>query len=170
MPTSPFTIRRATPEDDNAIGALLSVPYHDDPQWLTDEIGSIRNTFVDYGDMTPGYLHWVAVSQNNDSTNQDRISERVIGVFEGTVRLFANGCETVRILFLEGVAVAPDYQRAGVASALVETATKWALENGICEIASDCEMDNHHGQAWHESMGFEKADVVINYVKKIATS
>ena len=160
-----FTIRSTTPEDDDAIGALLSGPYHDDPHWLASEITTIRQTFTNYGDLAPGYLHWVAVThKNNDTTTT---GDSVIGVLEATIRLFANGCDTIRILFLEGIAVAPAYQRDGVATALMETATRWALANGISEMGSDCEIDNLDGQNWHASMGFKKAETVINYVKKI---
>lgn len=162
MSTTSIIIRNANPTDDAAIAELLAVSYQETPKTLEDEMAMIRERFNSFGDLTPGILQWVAELDCESGDNNT-----IIGVLEATIRLFANGCETVHILFVEGVAVAANNQQDGVSMALLEAATQWAKKAGIREIASDCEIDNKVGQQWHQSAGFVPTETVITYVKKI---
>ena len=61
----------------------------------------------------------------------------ILGALEATVRLYANGCESVGVMFLEGIAVEPAYRKTAIAAALVTRPEYIAREAGITEIASD---------------------------------
>lgn len=152
-----FTIRRATPEDDKARGRLLAKIYHEDGDKLAAELAEVRAHYSDGGVLTPLLIAWVAV---NDAAE-------IIAVLEAGMRLSANGCETLNVLFIEGVAVAPAFRGAGVGAALMAAATKWARDRGICELASDVETDNAGSQRWHKMMGFTETERVICYRKRI---
>ena len=43
----------------------------------------------------------------------------ILGALEATVRLYANSCGIVGVMFLEGIAVSPACHETGVANALL---------------------------------------------------
>ena len=152
-----FTIRLATPADDQARGHLLAAIYHEDGDKLAAELTEVRAKYSDGGVLTPLLIAWVAVNDAGD----------IIAVLEAGMRLSANGCETLNLLFIEGVAVAPAFRGAGVGAALMATATQWARDRGIRELASDVEIDNAGSQRWHKMMGFTETERVICYRKQL---
>lgn len=152
-----FTIRRATPEDDAGKAALLATTYGTDAATLVREAAEIRARWCDFGDLAPGLIAWVAVDADN----------RVIAAAEASLRLFANGCESLRVLFLEGIAVDPAYRKAGTGSALMATIEAWATAEGISEIASDALLTDETGQDFQRALGFIETERVIGYRKVI---
>jgi aminoglycoside 6'-N-acetyltransferase I len=81
---------------------------------------------------------------------------------------YVNGCETSPVAFLEGIYVAPDARREGVARALIEAAETWAAAQGCTEFASDAAIDNTQSAAMHGALGFEETQRVI-YFRKVLT-
>lgn len=156
--TSPFTIRQAKPEDDAARAALLAPTYDADAPSLAAEMAVIRDSFHDFGDLAPGLVCLVAVTQTG----------QIVGAAEATVRLYANGCEDVRVLFLEGIAVAETHQQAGVAAALLAQIEDMARQAGITELASDAQLDDAAGMAFHRAFGFAEVERVACFVRRIA--
>ena len=153
-----ITIRRAGPEDDAAKAALLAPAYGTDAATLTREAAEIRSRWRDFGDLAPGLIAWVAVDEN----------ARVVGAAEATIRLFANGCESLRVLFLEGIAVDPARRGSGTAAALMAVIEDWARREGISEIASDALLTDAEGQAFHRALGFAETERVIGFRKVMA--
>ena len=92
---------------------------------------------------------------------------RVIAAAEASLRLFANGCESLRVLFLEGIAFDPAYRKAGTGSAMMATIEAWAAEEGISEIASAALLTDETGQDFHRALGFIETERVIGYRKVI---
>ena len=92
---------------------------------------------------------------------------KIHGALEATVRLYANGCESVGVMFLEGIAVAPAYRRTAIAAALVTRLEDIAREAGITEIASDSRIDDAAGADFHTANGFTEAERVACFVRKI---
>ena len=93
---------------------------------------------------------------------------RVVGAAEATIRLFANGCESLRVLFLEGIAVDLAHRGSGTATALMAAIEDWARRKGISEIASDALLTDSAGQAFHRALGFAETERVIGFRKVMA--
>ena len=137
--TQNFTIRQARPEDDAARATLLAPTYGADAAGLAAEAADIRRRFWDFGDLAPGIVRLVAEDANG----------AILGALEATVRLYANGCESVGVMFLEGIAVAPSCRETGIAAALLAQLEDIAREAGITEIASDSRIDDAVGADFH---------------------
>lgn len=155
--TSPFTIRPATPQDDAARAALLAPTYGTDAAGLCTEMVALRTGFDDFGDLSPGLVSLVA--QADDGS--------IIGAAEATVRLYANGCDSVRVMFLEGIAVDQSRRQDGIAAALLARLEEIARHAGITELASDARCDDAAGLAFHHAAGFAEAERVACFVKHI---
>ena len=155
--TQNFTIRQARPEDDAARAALLAPTYGADAAGLAAEAADIRRRFWDFGDLAPGIVQLVAEDANG----------AILGALEATVRLYANGCESVGVMFLEGIAVAPSCRETGIAAALLAQLEDIAREAGITEIASDSRIDDAVGADFHLANGFSEGERVACFVRKI---
>ena len=80
---------------------------------------------------------------------------------------YVEGTESSPVGYLEGVFVAEAYRRKGYGAALLAKCEKWAKEKGCAEFASDCELDNTESQAFHQATGFDEANRIVAYVRKI---
>ena len=155
--TQNFTIRQARPEDDAARATLLAPTYGADAAGLAAEAADIRRRFWDFGDLAPGIVRLVAEDANG----------AILGALEATVRLYANGCESVSVTFFEGIAVAPSCRETGIAAALLAQLEDIAREAGITEIASDSRIDDAVGADFHLANGFSEGERVTCFVRKI---
>ena len=155
--TENFTIRQAGPGDDAARAALLAPTYEVDAAGLAAEAADIRRRFRDFGDLAPGVVRLVAEDADG----------AILGALEATVRLYANGCESVGVMFLEGIAVAPSCRETGIAAALLAQLEDIAREAGITEIASDSRIDDAVGADFHLANGFAETERVTCFVRKI---
>ena len=155
--TQNLTIRQARPEDDAARATLLAPTYGADAAGLAAEAADIRRRFRDFGDLAPGIVQLVAEDANG----------AILGALEATVRLYANGCESVGVMFLEGIAVAPSCRETGIAAALLAQLEDIAREAGITEIASDSRIDDAVGADFHLANGFSEGERVTCFVRKI---
>lgn len=91
-------------------------------------------------------------------------NDRPVGFAELSVRHdYVNGCEESPVAFLEGIYVAPDQRRTGLARALVEAAQRSAAARGITELASDALLDNHDSHAFHRAAGFAETERVVYF-------
>jgi len=156
--THSITIRRAGAADDAAKAALLAPSYGTDAASLIREAAAIRARYRDFGDLAPGLVAWVAVDADG----------RVIAAAEATVRLFANGCASLRLLFLEGIAVDPAFRDGGVGRQMMTAIEAFATAEGIAEIASDALLTDADGQAFHRAVGFAETERVIGFRKAVA--
>ncbi len=71
------------------------------------------------------------------------------------------------VAYLEGIYVKPLYRRNGIARELVNFAKTWAVENGSSMIASDCELSNKESRIFHNSIGFDEANVNVHFTMKL---
>ena len=155
--TQKFTIRQARPEDDAARVALLAPSYGADAARLAAEAADIRRRFWDFGDLAPGIVRLMAEDANG----------AILGALEATVRLYANGCESVGVMFLEGIAISPACRETGIAAALLVRLEDIAREAGITEIASDSRIDDAIGADFHLANGFAETERFACFVRKI---
>jgi aminoglycoside 6'-N-acetyltransferase I len=90
-----------------------------------------------------------------------------VGFVELSRRLYAEGCTTSPVGFLEGWYVEPEYRRRGIGGALVAASEAWARALGCREFASDALADNHVSTAAHKSLGFEEVEVIRCFRKSL---
>ena len=55
----------------------------------------------------------------------------------------------------------------GYANDLLSRCEQWAKEKRCSEFASDCELDNVDSLKFHTAMGFEEANRIICFTKKL---
>lgn len=92
-------------------------------------------------------------------------SAGLAGFAEVGARLFADGCDTSPVAYLEGWYVDPDIRRQGIGAALIRAAEAWARHRGYREFASDTLLDNLDSQRAHESLGFIEVERAVRYRK-----
>ena len=55
----------------------------------------------------------------------------------------------------------------GIGKALVHAAEEWARSQGLTEMASDTWLDNEVSIQAHLKMGYEEAERLVHFVKKL---
>ena len=78
-----------------------------------------------------------------------------------------NGAESSPVPFLEGLYVAPQHRRRGIAKELVAAVAQWARRAGHGELASDALLNNELSHAVHRALGFTETERVVFYRKAI---
>ena len=73
----------------------------------------------------------------------------------------------LRYDYVEGTNVDSMYRKQGIATKLLEKCEKWSHEKGCTEFASDCELNNRVSFNFHLRAGFEEANRIICFRKKI---
>ena len=92
-----------------------------------------------------------------------------IGFAEADLRRdYVEGCSTSPVAFLEGIYVAPEHRRQGVAAALIRAVEDWGRQNGCSEFASDAVIDNLDSQAMHRAIGFVETARVVYFRKELS--
>lgn len=142
-------IKRASVNEANLVAKLAI------QMWDENSVDGLEADFVDY--MNNGgavFMAW------NDNT--------AIGFAQcGFRHDYVEGTETSPVGYLEGVFVEGAYRRQGIAKELVKACQKFAKEQGCIEFASDCELDNEESLLFHLKMGFEEANRIICFTKKL---
>lgn len=80
---------------------------------------------------------------------------------------YVEGTETSPVGYLEGIFILEEYRHKGYAKELLHECEKWAKEKGCKEFASDCEIDNDSSFNFHMALGFEEANRIICFTKKL---
>ncbi|MBR3431463.1 MAG: GNAT family N-acetyltransferase [Clostridia bacterium] len=80
---------------------------------------------------------------------------------------YVEGTETSPVGYLEGIYIREGARRQGIARRLLSASESWAKARGCTEFASDCELDNTDSQRFHRAVGFEEANRIVAYVKKL---
>ena len=143
-------IRRANKEDAEVLGALAIMLW---PKHMTDELaedfrGSIES---ENGVCFLNYIDGRAVAFAECSLRHD----------------YVEGTDSSPVGYLEGIFVEEAYRKKGAAAELLRACETWAKEKGCAEFASDCELDNTDSLRFHLALGFEEANRVICFTKKL---
>ncbi len=80
---------------------------------------------------------------------------------------YVEGTDSSPVGYLEGIFVEEAYRNKGYAKDLLRQCESWAKEMGCTEFASDCELENTGSLAFHLKMGFEEANRVICFTKRL---
>lgn len=81
---------------------------------------------------------------------------------------YVEGTESSPVGYLEGIFVEEPARGNGVAKRLLAACENWAREQGCREFASDCELTNTGSLSFHLAMGFEEANRIICFTKRLA--
>lgn len=82
-------------------------------------------------------------------------------------RDYVEGTDSSPVGYLEGIYVRDGYRRQGTAGELLRRCEDWAREQGCSEFASDCELGNDDSLRFHLSVGFQEANRVICFTKRL---
>ena len=80
---------------------------------------------------------------------------------------YVEGTDESPVGYLEGIFVDETCRRQGYAARLLAACEAWAKEKGCSEFASDCELDNTDSLNFHLSLGFQEANRIICFTKKL---
>lgn len=96
------------------------------------------------------------------------IDEKPIGFAQCQLRMdYVEGTETSPVGYLEGIFILEEYRNKGYAKELVSACESWAKKQGCNEFASDCELDNTASYKFHSAVGFEEANRIICFKKRL---
>ena len=94
--------------------------------------------------------------------------EKAIGFAQCQLRHdYVEGTDSSPVGYLEGIFVEAAHRSKGYAKELLKQCENWAKEMGCTEFASDCELENTGSLAFHLKMGFEEANRVICFTKRL---
>lgn len=80
---------------------------------------------------------------------------------------YVEGTHSSPVGYLEGIYVKPENRRRGHAAKLLAACESFAASKGCTEFASDCELNNDQSLRFHLSSGFEEANRIICFTKKL---
>ena len=94
--------------------------------------------------------------------------EAAVGFAQCQLRYdYVEGTDSSPVGYLEGIYVAEEYRKHGIARELLSACEGWAKEKGCTAFASDCELENVQSLQFHLSVGFEEVNRIICFTKKI---
>lgn len=80
---------------------------------------------------------------------------------------YVEGTDSSPVGYLEGIWVSEACRGRGAARLLLFACEEWARCCGCTEFASDCELDNVQSLHFHLHTGFEEANRIICFTKKL---
>ncbi|MBR6595924.1 MAG: GNAT family N-acetyltransferase [Oscillospiraceae bacterium] len=80
---------------------------------------------------------------------------------------YVEGTESSPVGYLEGIFVEEEARGSGIAKKLLAACESWVREQGCREFASDCELTNAGSLSFHLAMGFQEANRIICFTKKL---
>ena len=80
---------------------------------------------------------------------------------------YVEGTDSSPVGYLEGIYVAEEYRKQGIAGKLLLACEGWARTRGCTEFASDCGLDNAQSLQFHLNVGFKEANRIICFTKKL---
>ncbi len=91
-----------------------------------------------------------------------------VGFSQASIRHdYVEGTHSSPVGYLEGIYVLPEYRLNGIANGLVAQAQSWAQSRGCREFASDTQLHNESSITFHKAIGFEEAERIVCFVKKL---
>ncbi len=97
----------------------------------------------------------------------ERDDGRLGGYVEAGTRVYAEGCDTSPVAFVEAWYVDKDLRRQGWGGRLFAAVEDWARANGLTELASDALLDNAVSIAAHKALGFTEVERQVCFAKPL---
>ena len=143
-------VKKAETADANKIAGLAVL------MWNTSTVQELAREFLDVMEQGKGQF-FLKYDQGIP-----------VGFAQCTLRHdYVEGTETSPVGYLEGIFVQEAYRRRGYARELLSECEKWAKGKGCREFASDCEAVNDSSFRFHMAVGFEEANRIICFTKKL---
>lgn len=142
-------LKKANVEDVLSIAKLASCMWHSPLDELKQEFDDLLKSekavvFLKYSDNEP------------------------IGFAQCQLRYdYVEGTDSSPVGYLEGIFIKDDFRHRGYATELLAKCEMWAKEQGCAEFASDCELDNKESLFFHLNSGFEEANRIICFTKRL---
>lgn len=144
------TIRKAAKEEAEIVASLAI------QMWKSHTLEELTQEFCDYMKKESNIVV-LAISD-----------ECAVGFAQCGLRHdYVEGTDSSPVGYLEGIFVAEEYRKRGLAKNMLEACQQWAREQGCTEFASDCELVNEDSLKFHLRMGFEEANRIICFTKKL---
>ena len=143
-------IKKAEIKDSEAVAGLAI------QMWKTHQMEELKREFEE-------------LISKNDSVVFLKFDNNVaIGFAQCGLRHdYVEGTGSSPVGYLEGIFIKEEYRKKGLAKELLEVCERWAKEQGCREFASDCELNNDISLKFHLKMGFEEANRIICFTKKL---
>lgn len=143
-------IKQADIEDSKIVAELAIL------LWPDNEINALEKELVEYITLNKG-----AIFICFDETNP-------VGFAQCNLRNdYVEGTESSPVGYLEGIFVKIEHRKRGIAKKLLAQCEYWAKGQGCSEFASDCELNNTDSLKFHLQLGFEEANRIICFKKKL---
>ena len=143
-------VKKAETADANKIAGLAVL------MWNTSTVQELTQEFLDVMEQGKGQF-FLKYEQGIP-----------VGFAQCTLRYdYVEGTETSPVGYLEGIFVQEAFRCKGYARELLSECEKWAKEKGCREFASDCEAVNDSSFRFHMATGFEEANRIICFTKKL---
>lgn len=124
--------------------------------WPDNEINDLEKEMMNYisSDMGAVFIYF---------------SETIpIGFAQSSLRNdYVEGTGSSPVGYLEGIFVKAEYRKRGIGKKLLNQCEEWAKSKGCSEFASDCEINNTESLEFHLRLGFEEANRIICFKKKL---
>ncbi|MBR5410574.1 MAG: GNAT family N-acetyltransferase [Clostridia bacterium] len=143
-------IKRAKPEDAGVLAALAI------RMWTDNDINSLEEEFRELAQSDEAACFIKYVDENPVAFAQCQLRHD-----------YVEGTDSSPVGYLEGVFVSEEYRGKGYAFELLAACENWAREKGCTEFASDCELDNADSFRFHLATGFEEANRIICFKKRL---
>ena len=144
-----MVIKKVTQKETESV-AKLAVQM-----WDSNTIGDLKEEFDNY--INDGGALFLACGDNG------AIAFAQCGLRND----YVEGTESSPVGYLEGIFVVEEARKQGVAKELLCVCQNYAKEQGCTEFASDCELSNEESLKFHLRMGFEEANRIICFTKKL---
>jgi aminoglycoside 6'-N-acetyltransferase I len=145
-----FSIRRAT--------------HPDKSDWLRMRQGLWPDAPVEFLDFD---MDDRLADQNYAVFVASRADGKLVGFIEAGLRAYSEGCETSPVGYIEAWYVDEHIRGQKLGREMVRVAEDWAREKGCSEMASDTWLENEASIAAHLKMGYEEAERLVHFVKRL---
>ncbi len=143
-------IKRATIEDAKTVAGLAI------KMWKSHTVEELTEEFREY------------ICKGNCEVILAILDDCAVGFAQCGLRNdYVEGTDTSPVGYLEGIFVEEHYRKNGLAKEMLDACQKWAKEQHCTEFASDCELVNEDSRKFHLKMGFEEANRIICFTKKL---
>ncbi len=97
----------------------------------------------------------------------ERLDGSLCGFVEVGARLYADGCDTSPVGYIEAWFIDADVRRQGYGRLLLQAAEAWARAAGYQEMASDALLENTISHQAHLRSGYVTVDRVVQFRKSL---